>query len=160
MQAENHVIYLDWKMWKDVIFRVNKQVNNNVKYKTDLELYNRLEFWTIINGKGFGDCEDYALTKRKQLLVEGAPPSSLSLATCWAEKEKLNYHATLIVRTTDGDYVLDNNFDKPMPADKVPFVWHKIQVNGVNQWRWAYEKDAAAYEEKQRRILVTKPNKE
>ena len=46
--------------------RINRDVNASVKYKTDLGQYNVPEFWTVA-GK-YGDCEDYALLKRKMLI--------------------------------------------------------------------------------------------
>ncbi len=49
--------------------RINSQVNASVQYKTDLEQYDKPEFWVEANT--FGDCEDYALLKRAYLLEQG-----------------------------------------------------------------------------------------
>ena len=51
-------------------------------------------------------CHDYAVTKRHELLTRGWPSRSLLLAEVvvpWGE-----HHLILVVRTSDGDLVLDN----------------------------------------------------
>lgn len=49
--------------------RINSDVNARVTYKSDLEQYSTPEFWK--EAGAFGDCEDYALLKRKLLLNTG-----------------------------------------------------------------------------------------
>lgn len=53
-----------------------------------------------------GDCEDFALTKRRALVAAGWPAASLRLAV--ARTRSGEGHAVLIVTTSDGDLVLDN----------------------------------------------------
>ena len=53
----------------NVAQRINSQVNASVTYKTDLAQFEVPEFWQEA-GK-FGDCEDYALLKRKMLIDAG-----------------------------------------------------------------------------------------
>lgn len=53
-----------------------------------------------------GDCNDYAVTKRHQLLAHGWPSHSLLLAevaVAWGE-----HHLVLVVRTREDDLILDN----------------------------------------------------
>ena len=52
-----------------VAYRVNKEINESVKYRRDIDLYQKPEHWTpaILEG----NCEDYALAKRKKLLELG-----------------------------------------------------------------------------------------
>ena len=45
----------------------------------------------------FGDCEDYALLKRKFLLNSGFERKDLHLACCWCENDE--YHCVLLVNT-------------------------------------------------------------
>ncbi len=62
-----------------------------------------------------GDCEDYVLTKRKELAREGFPLSSMMIVVV----NDLNDqgHAVLAVRTDKGDFILDNlNDDLRLPA--------------------------------------------
>ena len=49
-----------------IVERINSQVNASVSYKTDLEQYGKPEHW--VEADTLGDCEDYALLKRQQLL--------------------------------------------------------------------------------------------
>ena len=58
-----------------------------------------------VNAKS-GDCEDYVLAKRQALIAKGFPPSALRVA--YVKTAAGEGHALLVVRTNDGDYVLDN----------------------------------------------------
>lgn len=60
--------------------------------------------WEV--GPAFGDCNDYALTKRSRLIRLGVPPGALRLAIT-ATRSGAS-HAILVVRTSAGDIVLDN----------------------------------------------------
>src|SRR5690606_19571981 len=55
---------------------------------------------------GAGDCEDYALLKKKRLLESGVPASAMALAVVLDRRG--NNHVVLIVRTGDDDLILDN----------------------------------------------------
>ena len=77
--------------------RINSDVNASVKYKTDLEQYGVPEFWTVA-GK-YGDCEDYALLKRKMLIDAGFDRDKIHLCTCF------NDH--IISWSNEGDIVFD-----------------------------------------------------
>jgi predicted transglutaminase-like cysteine proteinase len=93
---------------------VNRTVNREIEPATDLELYGQTEYWTIPTTKG--DCEDYALLKRKRLMARGWPASSLLITV--VRDEKGEGHAVLTARTVQGDFVLDNK------AEEVK-VWYR-----------------------------------
>jgi predicted transglutaminase-like cysteine proteinase len=101
---------------------INTRVNADVRYRADAALYDIDEFWTVAEHEG--DCEDYALAKRK-LLTEQGYGDACRLATCWVETGE--YHAVLVVTTDKGDYVLDNRHPYPMMRQDLPYKWHKIQ---------------------------------
>ena len=105
-----------------LVEKINTEVNSSVVYRTDSSLYKKEDFWTVADNQG--DCEDYALAKRK-LLIEMGYESSCRLATCWTETGE--YHAVLVVTTEEGDYVLDNRFPSPMKRQDVFYRWHMIQ---------------------------------
>lgn len=84
--------------------RVNRQVNKEIEPATDLEIYGQTEYWTIPTKRG--DCEDYALLKRKRLMARGWPSSALLLTV--VRDEKGEGHAVLTARTSQGDFILDN----------------------------------------------------
>lgn len=73
----------------------------------------------------FGDCEDYALTKRKVLLAAGLPAGALRLATAYTEHGE--YHAVLTVATTAGTLVLDNRFPTVRDWRSMPYRWVTLQ---------------------------------
>ena len=66
-----------------------------------------VEFWTVA-GK-FGDCEDYALSKRNALLNAGWSKDKLGLCVCYAQSGE--GHCVLWVETDKGSFILDNNYD-------------------------------------------------
>jgi predicted transglutaminase-like cysteine proteinase len=107
----------------DTVEAIQIEVNNSVTYRTDIDLYSTTEFW--VEPVSAGDCEDYALAKRKRLLDMGVDSKYLRLATCWTETWE--YHAVLIVTTNEGDYVLDNRYPLPMMKQDLRYRWHKIQ---------------------------------
>jgi predicted transglutaminase-like cysteine proteinase len=87
---------------------VNRAVNREIEAATDMEIYGQTEFWTLPTTRG--DCEDYALLKRKRLIARGWPVSTLLLTV--ARDEKGEGHAVLTARTVQGDFILDNKVDE------------------------------------------------
>ena len=69
-----------------------------------------------------GDCEDYALLKRKRLIARGWPESSLLMTV--VRDEKGEGHAVLTARTLQGDFILDNKVDEVK-------VWHRTRYDYV-----------------------------
>jgi predicted transglutaminase-like cysteine proteinase len=83
---------------------INRLVNGSIAPTTDQELYGREEHWTLPTHSG--DCEDYALLKRKMLIERGWPSSALLMTV--VRDERGDGHAILTARTTRGDFILDN----------------------------------------------------
>ena len=112
---------------------INREVNESVSYKTDSEQYDTPEFWK--EAGAFGDCEDYALLKREQLIQQGFDEDKIHIATCW-----INYiadntgHCVLIVETDKGQFILDNNLKDPVPlnfeAVGYKYLWNIIERGG------------------------------
>jgi predicted transglutaminase-like cysteine proteinase len=95
---------------------INRAVNREIAPATDLEIYGQAEHWTIPTTRG--DCEDYALLKRKRLMARGWPASALLLTV--VRDEKGEGHAVLTARTLQGDFILDNKVDEVK-------VWHRTR---------------------------------
>ena len=83
---------------------VNRAVNRTIAPATDLDLFGVQEYWALPADSG--DCEDYAILKRHVLIERGWPASALLLTV--VRDEVGEGHAVLMVRTTHGDFVLDN----------------------------------------------------
>lgn len=89
--------------WQELL-DINAGNNANIVAITDQQLYHTVEFWTYPNG--YGDCEDFALAKRRELISHGWNPSTLLMAV--VRQQNGEGHAVLMVRTDRGDLVLDN----------------------------------------------------
>ncbi len=80
--------------------------------------------WTISPARG--DCNDYAVTKRHELLARGWPSAALLLAeviTPWGE-----HHLVLVARTRDADLVLDNLASRVRDWRETGYVWLRAQM--------------------------------
>jgi predicted transglutaminase-like cysteine proteinase len=114
---------------------VNQSVNRNVKKASDLDLYGQPEYWSLprlIDGKLYGDCEDYALEKRRQLVEAGVPESALSMAV--AVTARGESHAVLMISLKSGDWVLDNLTPWATPWEDLNYRWVERQVPGTALW--------------------------
>ena len=96
---------------------VNRTVNHEIEPATDMEVYGVTEYWTL--PKTRGDCEDYALLKRHRLTPSGWPSSAFLMTV--VRDEKNEGHAVLTVRTTLGDYILDNKIDVVRLWNQTPY---------------------------------------
>lgn len=108
---------------------VNRQVNAAIAPVND-----GADVWSP--DAAAGDCEDYALAKRQQLIAQGWAPSQLLIAV--VEDPLQGAHAVLIARTDQGDLVLDNLTDEILPwtdtrltfvsrqSEKLPAMWVKL----------------------------------
>jgi predicted transglutaminase-like cysteine proteinase len=104
--------------------RINRSVNDSIWPQDDIVHYGRAEYWTIPND-GYGDCDDYAVTKRKALIDAGFPASALRLAV--VETPRTARHAVLTVATDKGDYVLDSLRNDIVSWNATGFVWIERQ---------------------------------
>lgn len=117
---------------------VNREVNFEVKPATDLEVYGLNEYWTLprlekrtewgadghlhtLAPARRGDCEDYALLKRHDLIAKGWPSSTLLMTV--VRDERGEGHAVLMARTKQGDFVLDNKAEEVKPWTDTPYLY-------------------------------------
>lgn len=80
-----------------------------------------------------GDCEDFALTKRKHLIALGWPSRALRIAV--ARTSSGEGHAVLVVKTSKGDLVLDNRSSAIKEWRKTGLRWIMMQ-SGDNPRLW------------------------
>ena len=114
---------------------INREVNKDVQKADDFDLYGLLEFWSlprVIDGKMYGDCEDYALEKRRRLIAAGVPAEALSMAV--AVTARGESHAVLVVSFESGDWVLDNLTPWATPWEDLNYRWVQRQVAGSAAW--------------------------
>ncbi len=120
--------------------RVNLSVNRTVREVSDNRQYRVSEHWALPTRRG-GDCEDFALLKKKNLMALGVPAEKLLIATVLDRKRRP--HAVLVMRTAGGDFVLDNltNKIKPwketgysflrMQSPEAPSRWTAVMAGGI-----------------------------
>jgi predicted transglutaminase-like cysteine proteinase len=106
------------------IERVNEWVNANVTPMSDMDHWGVIDQWDYPTD-GKGDCEDYALLKRKLLIEEGMPRQALLMTVV----KDLNNdgHAVLTVKTNKGEFVLDNMRDDVRPWTQTGYRFVKRQ---------------------------------
>ncbi|MDQ6870169.1 MAG: transglutaminase-like cysteine peptidase [Pseudomonadota bacterium] len=106
------------------IERVDKWVNAHVKPVSDMEHWGVIDQWDY-PADGKGDCEDYALFKRKILIDEGFPRQALLMTV--VKDEHNDGHAILTVKTNAGEFVLDNLNDEIKSWDRTGYRFVKRQ---------------------------------
>ena len=112
--------------------RVNRAVNTEIEPVSDLENFGQAEYWAYPdNGKG--DCEDYVLLKRRELIRQGFPREALLITV--VRDLAGEGHAVLMLKSTAGDYVLDNktNAIRAWSETGYHFVKRQAQEN-PNVW--------------------------
>ena len=107
---------------------VNLAVNKRI---APVRIESAIKAWTI--APRAGDCNDYAVTKRHELLARGFPSNVLSLAVVRTAQGE--GHLVLIVRSYDGDYVLDNLRPQPFLWTRASYQWLRIQ-SAQDPQRW------------------------
>ena len=110
---------------------INIIVNTTITPMTDMEVYGREEVWAY--PVDAGDCEDFALLKRKQLLQRGFSPADVLMTV--VRKPDGEGHAVLTLRTAQGDYILDNLDSQIKLWSDTPYTYLKRQAS-FNTGRW------------------------
>ena len=88
-----------------------------------------------------GDCNDYAVTKRHQLIARGWPARTVLLSEVVTVSGE--HHLVTVVRTDSGDLVLDNLTDQIKPWSRTPYRWLRIQTpKNPNYWASISERNA------------------
>ncbi|MCX7303304.1 MAG: transglutaminase-like cysteine peptidase [Hyphomicrobiales bacterium] len=109
-------------LWTTLI-SVNNAVNGAVTPRTDMEIWGKEEVWSYPTS--VGDCEDYALEKRRRLMAMGVPAGDLLMTV--ARQPNGDGHAVLTVHTSRGDFVLDNLETRVMAWSETPYTYLKRQ---------------------------------
>lgn len=116
----------------DRLNRINRQINRSVRFRTDAAQFGLDDVWTLPtagkDGTLYGDCEDYALQKRKILIAEGFAPEALSLAVVRTGRGEV--HAVLLVTTEGGEMMMDSLTSFVVPWAKSAYSLIARQVAG------------------------------
>jgi predicted transglutaminase-like cysteine proteinase len=126
-------------LWATIV-KVNNAVNTRILPRTDQENYGVEEYWAYPDN-GYGDCEDYALEKRRELMAAGVPAGDLLMTV--ARQPNGDGHAVLTVHTSLGDFILDNLEAKVKAWDQTPYTYLKRQST-TNSGVWVSINDGRA----------------
>ena len=107
---------------------VNSGINRSIRPQNDSS---SRDVWSV--DVRSGDCEDYALTKRKHLIALGWPSRALRIAV--ATTRSGEGHAVLIAKTSAGDMVLDNRTSNVRDWKSTDLHWIKMQSKN-NPMAW------------------------
>ncbi|MBS7698114.1 MULTISPECIES: transglutaminase-like cysteine peptidase [unclassified Chelatococcus] len=128
--AEPAKIMLSQGRWSEIV-AINRRVNADIRPLPDLQHWGLVESWDFPDD-GVGDCEDYVLEKRKQLVAAGLPRRALLITVVLDEANA--GHAVLMVRTDRGDFVLDNKRDAVLPWSATGYRFIKRESQREPGW--------------------------
>jgi predicted transglutaminase-like cysteine proteinase len=114
------------------IQRINAQVNEEIEAVSDMDHWGVVDQWDYPTD-GRGDCEDFALLKRKLLMKAGFPRQALLMTV--VKEANGEGHAILTLKTDQGEFALDNLDDAVKPWNKTPYRFVKRQSE-TNQNVW------------------------
>lgn len=121
--ASKAPVELTRTLWKAMI-AINNEVNTAVAPRTDMEAWGQEEYWSYPDN-GVGDCEDYAMEKRRKLMQLGVPAGSLLMTV--VRQPNGEGHAVLTVRTSLGEYILDNLDTRVLAWNETEYTYLKRQ---------------------------------
>lgn len=110
-----------------VLKKVNAQVNRAITPRND----GGADVWNA--SATSGDCEDYVLAKRRALIKAGLPASALRIA--YVKTRAGIGHAVLVVKTSRGDYALDNLTQTIKPLSQTGY--RLISISGADPMQWS-----------------------
>ncbi|QGM96522.1 transglutaminase-like cysteine peptidase [Methylocystis parvus] len=114
------------------IARINAWVNKHIDPIADADHWGAIDQWDYPSD-GKGDCEDYALLKRRMLIDQGFPREALLLTV--VKEKNGDGHSVLTVRTNRGEFILDNLADQVKLWKKTPYRFVKRQSqHNQNVW--------------------------
>ena len=101
-----------------LLARVNSRVNHRISWQSD----GQEDDWSRPNpARPQGDCEDFAIAKRDELIAAGFPAEDLYFAVGYMPRKGL--HAVLVARTSKGDMLLDSLNERLVAWNKSPYIW-------------------------------------
>ena len=106
---------------------VQAQIKAAIEHREDLS-----HLWEYARD-GHGDCNTFALTKRRALIARGWPEETLLLAAVYTEHNE--GHLVLVARTSQGDLVLDNRLPRIVEWTVLPYRWVSMQSQ-TSPARW------------------------
>ncbi|MCZ8041758.1 MAG: transglutaminase-like cysteine peptidase [Beijerinckiaceae bacterium] len=127
---EPETVEMTPKLWKTIV-AVNTRVNREIEAVTDEDHWGVVDRWDMPDD-GKGDCEDFALLKRKRLAEAGVPRRAMMM-TVVIDEENAG-HAVMMIRTDRGDFILDNKRNAVLPWSQTGYVYVKRESQMRTGW--------------------------
>ena len=108
--------------------RVNHRINSTMKPRRD----SGADIWDA-KASAYGDCEDFVLAKRRELIAAGLPANALRIA--YVKTRAGVGHAILVVNTGKGKFVLDNLTNSIKPLSQAGY--RVVSMQGANPGNWS-----------------------
>ncbi|WP_232845574.1 transglutaminase-like cysteine peptidase [Aurantimonas marina] len=102
---------------------VNTTINARIEARSDKDIYGVEERWAYPAAEG--DCEDFVLLKRRVLSQKGIDLANLLITVVLRPDGE--GHAVLTLRTTQGDFILDNLEWRILAWADTPYTYLKRQ---------------------------------
>jgi predicted transglutaminase-like cysteine proteinase len=134
----------------ELLKRVNQDVNAAIIPTVKDHGPELQDGWTI--APSMGDCNDYAVTKRHELLESGLPAKALRLSV--VKTASGIGHLVLIVVTTKGELVLDNLTEAIRSWQSTDYHWLKIQSAADARFWYEVKAPGPSVSQVDRRVRV------
>lgn len=120
--------------------RVNREGNALIKWTDDRAAWGVTDIWDFpceSDHQLYDDCDSFALWKMRRLIELGVPSTPLMLTL--GQVENGGGHAVLVVRTTTGDYVLDNRYSDVKTMNQIValnynLMWRVASGDRMDRW--------------------------
>ncbi|MDR6430721.1 transglutaminase-like cysteine peptidase [Brucella pseudogrignonensis] len=126
---------LNQKVWQGIV-TINASINERIAPRTDMEVWGHEEYWEYPTTAG--DCDDYMLLKRRELIALGIPANTLLMTV--VRQPNGEGHAVLTIRTDRGDFILDNLDQRVRIWNDTDYTYLKRQST-TNTGVWVSIKD-------------------
>lgn len=128
----------------DELWTIANEINDSVNAippATDKEMWGEEEVWSYpdMNPGERADAEDYVLEKRRRLMQAGLPAGGLLITV--AKTPSGDGQALLTMRTTKGDFILDDREPRILPWEETGYRFLKRQSETASSVWFTIEDD-------------------
>jgi predicted transglutaminase-like cysteine proteinase len=110
---------------------VNASVNSSITQQSDMQTNGVEDLWTIPTKAG--DCEDFAILKKRELMRRGWPAASLLLTVARLPFSNEG-HVVLTARTSAGDLILDSRTNSVKDWSNTSYRYYARQSQSSAGW--------------------------
>lgn len=142
-RADRPCPWADWRRFLDQIkgreglarLDAINRFMNRYRYVSDLANWGVEDYWETPNEflNRDGDCEDFAIAKYKSLRALGMSDDQLRIVVLHDQNLRIA-HAVLVVLDGDKAWVLDNQIDQVIDAERIRHYRPYYSINATAYW--------------------------